>query len=187
MEALGRVFEPWPFAMAGLLSSIAVAALLSLAVVPTAFAVDKGNRLTHLAHIGQGTYLAIVFGVLGWVTGYFTGASRESVVAEVMPAILGAIGAVGGFAGLKYGKAVQVGMMVAAFALCIFIGAATGSNIRTAHELMDQRLPPLSVLESEADKEASISEYRRKLGLPWPPAEGAGESRSESRDSVKGK
>ena len=127
------------------------------------------RRRTFIGQLCSCAFLATVMGILGWVAGYMTGASRESAVNDLMPAVLGLVGAFGGFAGLRRDRTLAAGLMVAAFALNLFVGAQTGGSIRERHEAVDRSLPPLAEMERDADVEAMIRKYRKDLGLEWPP------------------
>jgi hypothetical protein len=167
-----QIFKPLTFGFCGALVGVFIALLLTLIVaIPTMIASWKSSdrRKWYARELLRGGALAAALGILGWVTGYFTGDSRASVVGQIIPAVLGGLGAIGGFVGLRYGKTVSVGLMIATFSLSLFAGAATGGSIRETHDLMDNLLPPLDVMEHEADKEEFIKEYRRIVGLPWPP------------------
>jgi hypothetical protein len=181
-----QIFAPLTFAIYGALVGVFLALLLTLIVaIPTMIVTRKRSdrRSWYARELLRGGALAAALGVLGWVTGYFTGDSRASAVGQIIPAVLGGLGAIGGFAGLRYGRAVSVGLMIGTFSLSLFVGAATGASIRETHDLMDNRLPPLEEMEREADKEASIKEYRRKEGLPWPPDTGVQKKKEKAESS----
>jgi hypothetical protein len=106
---------------------------------------------------------------LGWVLGYLSGASRVAAAGDLIPAILGAVGAIGGFLSLRSGNVVIIGIMLVSFSLAFFVGATTGAKIREMHELADAGLPSYEYLQDQAQLEALIKDYREGLKLEWPP------------------
>lgn len=169
---VGYVLSAWWFAVVeGLLTAICATLLVSLAVANCAWALPKTHRWPFVRRTAAAAFAALALGFLGWVVGYLTGMSREPAVAQVLPAVLGAVAAFAGFVAVAYDKSVGVGMMILPFAFCLFIGSVIGAKLHMDRpERPDQALPSIDFLKLEALKEDAIRRYRANLQLPWPPA-----------------
>jgi hypothetical protein len=166
------VLSAWWFAFVeGLLTALFAALIVSLAVASCAWGLAKTHRWAFVRRTAAAGFAAIALGFLGWVVGYLTGMSREPAVAQVLPAVLGAVAAFAGFVAVAYDKSIGVGMMVLPFAFCLFVGSAIGAKLHMDRpQRPEQALPSLDFLKLEALKEDAIRRYRADLQLPWPPA-----------------
>ncbi len=166
------VLSAWWFAFVeGLLTALFAALIVSLAVACFAWGLAKTHRWAFVRRTGAAGFAAIALGFLGWVVGYLTGMSREPAVAQVLPAVLGAVAAFAGFVAVAYDKSIGVGMMVLPFAFCLFVGSVVGAKLHMDRpQRPEQALPSLDFLKLEALKEDAIRRYRAGLQLPWPPA-----------------
>ncbi|MGF6445366.1 hypothetical protein [Paraburkholderia youngii] len=175
----------WKFGSEGLATPVVVVAILMCVLAPTALFKPRSERRQFLIDLSKSSFVALGLGVLGWVIGYMTGASRESAVSEVVPAVLGAVAAFAGFVTVKYGQALAIGMMIISFSSSIFVGATAGAKIRETHETLDRGLPSLEFMQNEAYKEMLIKEYRERLKLPWPPDDNPYFIDSDKHSSIK--
>ena len=165
------MFSAWWFAIAqGLLTAFCAALAVSFAVGCFGWLLDKGHRSAFRQNTVAVGFAALALGFLGWVVGYLTGMSREPAVAQVLPAVLGAVAGFAGFVAVKYDKSAGVAMLVLPFAFCLFVGSSTSAKLHMIHpERPDESLPSIDFLKTEALKEDAIKRYRAALGLPWPP------------------
>jgi hypothetical protein len=93
----------------------------------------------HPAHNGRilPAFLAILsFATLGFVTGDIMGSSRDSVVGEVLPAVLALLAGVAVY--IVGSKGIEAQMSVASIVLCfavtLFIGSLFGAQLRIEFE-----------------------------------------------------
>lgn len=107
--------------------------------------------------------VALAFSILGMVTGYLTGFSRESAIGAVLPAVLSLMG---GLMIFLVGKSqesrsiVSISMIV--FSFTLLLGAGWGAVMRdTAEEYKKSEF----YLQQQAFIEAEINEFRGDLGL----------------------
>lgn len=169
MDNAWYALDAWTFVLVAVVSAVGLAFALGLCLSPIFLFRRRYSKTRLLYEVLRGFVLAIAIGILAWVVGYLSGASREPVVSALVPAILGAVGALGGFVSLKYDKTIVTGMTIISFAIMLFIGASMGGRIREEHELADRSLPPLNLLKRAARDEWEIKIYRQDLGLEWPP------------------
>jgi hypothetical protein len=133
-----------------------------LAVFLIAFAVPwfSGNK-------GQRKELFLVvlaFSMLGIVTGYLTGFSREPAIGAVMPA---ALSIMGGLLVFLVGKNQEsrsiVSISMFSFTFMLLLGAGWGSVMRDValeYKSSEQYLKQQAFIESE------VNDFRTSLGLP---------------------
>lgn len=98
-----------------------------------ALAISMGLRRQDGSTPLQNLWFAVFsMALLGIVTGYVTGLSRESAVGAVLPAVLGLVGGVSVY--ILGVKAVQQQSLVvgvlSAFSLCLLLGIVCGSKLR---------------------------------------------------------
>ncbi len=135
----------WPLPLATVLLS-----LFLLQIIP------KENRK-------ESFLLLLAFSLLGIVTGYLTGFSRESAVGTVLPAVLSLIGGLAIFLVVKDKiTRIYVSMAVLSFSLSLVLGTSWGAVMReTAEEFkISERY-----LKSRALIESDVRKYRKNLGL----------------------
>ena len=131
--------------------------VILLATVISMFAPNKTQRLELFL-------VVFAFSILGMVTGYLTGFSRESVVGAVLPAVLSLMGGLMIFLVGKNQESrsiVSISMIV--FALTLLLGTSWGAVMRsTAEEFKKSE----EYLKYQAFVEAEVNEFRSNLGLP---------------------
>lgn len=111
--------------------------------------------------------IAFVFGTLALVTGVITGASRSSAVGDVLPAVLGLIGAVALYVITKSKTKIPVASTaVTAFSILLLLGTILGSYERVRSEAYQESLKyDSNRLKIKAAIEFVINGYRRSRGL----------------------
>lgn len=117
----------------------------------------------------------MAFALIGMVTGFMTGLSREPVVGAVIPAVLSLVGGLGIYLNGRGddGPNFLVPGSVAALALSILVGALWGAEERGHWNQMEAasaqvRQSP-EYLVRQAEVEAYVRMHRRQLGLPESP------------------
>lgn len=111
----------------------------------------------------QTFFISFTFGILAIVTGFLTATSRETAIANVIPAVLTLIGGLALYIVDKgQEKFLVTGISVLSFSMMLFMGAALGSFERQKGEA--QAKSP-TMLRKAADIEFAINSYRRSLGL----------------------
>jgi len=106
------------------------------------------------------------FLLLGLVTGYMTGLSRESVVGAVLPAVLSLLG---GVAAVLIGRStdqtamLRVSGLMFVFTFGLLLGSTWGSAMRQAVE--DFETSELELM-NRSHIEAKVREFRQALKLP---------------------
>jgi peptidoglycan/LPS O-acetylase OafA/YrhL len=104
------------------------------------------------------------FAMLGLVTGYLTGFSRTPAVGAVLPAVLSLLGGVTAFIlGRSRESRLLVGSMLFVFSLTLVIGSSWGAIMRDGAEQFDQSE---QTLKQRAYIEAEVNAFRKELGLP---------------------
>ncbi|HEU5323021.1 MAG TPA: hypothetical protein VFX28_19605 [Methylomirabilota bacterium] len=149
-EAAWKALWPMPVA------AVVVAAVLLLAC-------DRGHRR-------EAFVVLAAFAMLGLVTGYLTGLSRQPVVGAVLPAVLSLLGGVTAFVvGRSRESRAMVGAMLFTFALTLLVGTSWGAVMRDHGERHAQSV---QALERQAYIESEVNAFRQALGLPplAPPA-----------------
>jgi hypothetical protein len=140
----------WPLPLAALL----VSSLLYLIVTFVAPRDEEGSLLLVL----------LAFSMLGIVTGYLTGFSREPVVGAVLPAVLSLFGGLAAFLiGRDKGNQVVVSLAVLAFAFSLVLSTGWGvvlRNIAEEHKVSKNYLVRRALIEKE------VREFRKSLHLP---------------------
>lgn len=108
--------------------------------------------------------VVLAFSILGMVTGYLTGFSRESAVGAVLPAVLSLMG---GLMIFLVGKSkesraiVSISMIV--FSFTLLLGTGWGAVMRsTAEEFKKSE----AYLKKQSFIESEVNEFRKKLDLP---------------------
>lgn len=80
--------------------------------------------------------VTFAFSLLGFVTGYLLGNSREAAVGAVLPAILTLLGGVAAYhvtsKGIRWQSAISA--MLVCFTLCLLVGSMFGSRIREEYD-----------------------------------------------------
>lgn len=137
----------WPLPLAALLVSF----LLYLLVMPSD---HKKDLLVFL----------MAFSMLGIVTGYLTGLSRQPAVSAVLPAVLSLFGGLAVYLiGTDQSKRLAVSLAVLAFATSLVLATSWGAAIRGAgekYEISEAYLKQRAFIEKE------VVDFRRELGLP---------------------
>ena len=170
-DHIDQTLSAWRFAFVGIFSTAVFAVLVGLSAGLLALVYKKGDRSKYYGHVVQGVTLGFALGTLAWVSGYLTGASRVSAVGDVLPAVLGSIGVVGGLVSLRFGHSVQISIIVLCFGFSLFVGATTGAEIREQHELVEKMPPSLEFLKHKSRMESDLKDYREALGLEGEPNE----------------
>lgn len=138
--------------------ALALAALVGFAAKLASLGSDG------LKVFSQTLAVAATFGALAVTTGFLMAASRESAVADVIPAVLTLVGGLALFAIDKdFAKIWVVGPAIVSFSLMMFVGAALGSIERQDGEM---RLIPPERLLYEARLEKAVNVFRKAHGLP---------------------
>jgi lysylphosphatidylglycerol synthetase-like protein (DUF2156 family) len=113
-------------------------------------------------------WLLAAFSLLGLVTGYLTGFSREPVVGAVLPAALSLIGGMAVFMIGKDASSRQaVSLSVFIFTLGLVLGTGWGAVMR---ETAEDYLNSEHYLKRRALAEDEIRQFREALGLPPTPS-----------------
>jgi hypothetical protein len=108
--------------------------------------------------------LLLAFTMLGIVTGYLTGFSRQPAVGAVLPAALSFVGGLAVFLiGKESTNRTLVGACVFGFSLSLALGTGWGSVMRTYSEEYQRSE---IYLKQQALSEVLIQEFRDSLGLP---------------------
>jgi uncharacterized membrane protein len=103
------------------------------------------------------------FSMLGIVTGYLTGFSREPAVSAVLPAVLSLLGGLTVFVvGKSRESRGMVSLTMFVFSLMLLLGSSWGAVMRDVAEKYKQSE---QFLDQQAYSEAQVNEFRRKLGL----------------------
>jgi hypothetical protein len=104
------------------------------------------------------------FSMLGLVAGYLTGFSRAPAVGAVLPAVLSLLGGVTAFIlGRSRESRLLVGTMLFVFSLTLVIGSSWGAIMRDHAERFDQSE---QTLMRRAYIESEVNAFRKELGLP---------------------
>jgi hypothetical protein len=102
--------------------------------------------------------------MLGIVTGYLTGFSREPVVGAVLPAVLSLFSGLAAFLiGRDKGNRIVVSLAVLAFAFSLVLSTGWGVVLR---DIAEEHKVSKSYLVRRALIEAEVREFRRSLRLP---------------------
>jgi uncharacterized membrane protein len=154
-----KALWPMPFA----------AIVLSFVIVLIA-----GNR-------GERRELLIVltsFSMLGIVTGYLTGFSREPAVGAVLPAVLSLLGGLTVFVvGKSRENRGMVSLTMFVFSLMLLLGSSWGAVMRDVAEEYERSE---RFLAQQVYIEAQVNEFRRELGLS-PLDKGKSSSKAEDK------
>ena len=121
--------------------------------------------------VGLGYALSLSLGVLAWVSGYFSGLSRESATAELVSVVFGLVGTLAGFLSIRIEKTQAIGMSIIVVSASLFFGISRGAELRFQHESRDGMIGRLEDMKAVARRERDIKAYREALGLEWPPPE----------------
>lgn len=109
-------------------------------------------------------FVFAAFSMLGMVTGYLSGFSREPALGAVLPAVLSLMG---GLVVFLIGKNIESRVIVSAsmllFALTLLTGAEWGADMRDKSENYKNGE---DYLKQRAFIESTVNEYRRNLDLP---------------------
>lgn len=109
-------------------------------------------------------FVIFAFSLLGLVTGYLTGFSRDPVVGAVLPAVLSLFGGLAVFLIQRNNNIrIVVSFSVISFIFCLLIGTAWGAQMRSVAE--EYKLSA-DYLMRKAHEEVKVKEFRRSLGLP---------------------
>jgi hypothetical protein len=141
----------WPIPLA----AAALGGALHLACRP------KEDRNAH--------FLAVAaFALLGLVTGFLAGFSRQPAIGAVLPAVLSLVGGLSIYLiGARKVSTGFVGVCVIALSLDLLLGATWGAGAREAYEDAQKSA---GHGKQEALVEAEIRDFRRALDLPdYPP------------------
>lgn len=123
-----------------------------------------GNNRQRRGQIKELFFVLASFSMLGIVTGYSAGLSRESVLGTVLPAVLSLIG---GLAIFLIEKKVETRLIVSTsifiFTLALLIGIGWGAFMR---EEAEEYKKSADYLKKKAVIETEVNEFRRNLDLP---------------------
>ena len=140
----------WPLPLA----AVVIASLLYTIVMLVARPEDKRGLLLVL----------LAFSMLGIVTGYLTGLSREPAVGAVLPAVLSLFGGLAAaLIGRDNASRMVVSIAVLAFAFSIVLSTGWGVRLRNIAE--EDKISK-NYLMHRAQIEAEVREFRRSLRLP---------------------
>jgi hypothetical protein len=108
-------------------------------------------------------FVLLAFSVLGIVTGYQTGFSRESAVGAVLPSVLSLFGGLSIFLiGKNQESRIITSLAVLSFAICLVLGTSWGAIMRQSWE--DYKVSK-EYLQKQALIEVEVNEFRKSLGL----------------------
>lgn len=103
------------------------------------------------------------FSMLGLVTGYLTGFSRESAVGAVLPSVLSLFGGLAVFLiGKNKESRIITSLAVLSFAISLVLGTSWGSIMRQSWE---EGKISKEYLQRQALIEVEVNEFRENLGL----------------------
>jgi hypothetical protein len=140
----------WPLPLAAVL----IASSLYLIVMLVARPDDKRTLLLVL----------LAFSMLGIVTGYLTGLSREPAVGAVLPAVLSLIGGLAAaLIGRDNASMAVVSIAVLAFSFSILISTGWGVRLRN---IVEEDKISKNYLMHRAQIEAEVRAFRKALLLP---------------------
>lgn len=108
--------------------------------------------------------VTLAFSILGMVTGYLTGFSRESAIGAVLPAVLSLMGGLMIFLVGKNPESrtiVSISMIV--FSFTLLLGSGWGSVMR---DVAGEHKKSENYLKQQAFIEAEVNEFRTILELP---------------------
>lgn len=119
-----------------------------------------------------GLLIAFPMSVLGTVSGFLTGTSREPAVSALVPAALTFFGLLVVYLiGKTQEKAAVAGFAAVVMALGLLLGVKMGASSRDRHEA---DVKSVLAQNADADAEFAIRQHRVQLGLPdTPPATAA--------------
>ncbi|KAF0123679.1 MAG: hypothetical protein FD152_3258 [Xanthobacteraceae bacterium] len=150
-----------------------------LQIVLIAILLIISRRILPIAH-DLITPISLTFAIAGIVVGYFVGASRQPVVAALLPAILTLIGAIAAYA---FGKdslvelRPVVGYALAALMLGALSGTVHGQSVRAValaaeeirnqqKEAMNRRYEEWRLNYERVELPLRLETLRKQLGLP---------------------
>jgi len=108
-------------------------------------------------------FVLLAFSMLGLVTGYLTGFSRESAVGAVLPSVLSLFGGLAIFLiGKNQDSRIITSLAVFSFAICLVLGTSWGSIMRQTWE---ENKYSKEYLQKQALIEVEVNEFRESLGL----------------------
>jgi hypothetical protein len=108
-------------------------------------------------------FVLLSFSMLGLVTGYLTGFSRESVVGAVLPSVLSLFGGLAVFLiGKNKESRIITSLAVLSFAISLVLGTSWSSIMRQSWE---ESKVSKEYLQRQALIEVEVNEFRENLGL----------------------
>jgi len=127
-----------------------------LAIIISMFEPNKKKRIELFL-------VTLAFSILGMVTGYLTGFSRESAVGAVLPAVLSLMGGLMVFlVGKTQESRVIVSVSMIVFSFALLLGTGWGAVMRsTAEEFNKSEF----YLKKQSFIEAQVNEFRDNLDL----------------------
>jgi hypothetical protein len=159
----------WPLIVAPAIVSTVLALLLNRFFFKTEL---PQGAATKAPLSSEGVWISFYsFSILGIVTGYMTGMSREPAIGAVLPAVLSLVGGLTVYVISKEAATRKIIIpSLIALSGSIIIGALWGATERSLGEQyatwVEEQKSSYESLIMEADKEWRIRDYRRKLGLP---------------------
>jgi hypothetical protein len=152
--------------------------LVSLAIVIACFVAAVGGFVRYATRapgslvgvywlMKLGIFVGVPFSIVGMISGYMMGSSRESAISAIVPAGLTLIGGMAVYLFTKGGKtSVLAAFAVINFSVLMLVGVLIGARERVQTEQIQNSY---EYRENEIHKEYLLQLYRRGLGLEEQP------------------